>query len=291
MRFLTILGGICLGLPVLAVPNKERTAILVDKSTNRLLVCDHQDGDYRILKTYHATLGRVLGDKEDESDLKTPEGIYTFKAMLQPPHLAKKFGAMAFSMDFPNTYDRLAGRTGNSIMLHATDEPFRLKRNYDSEGCVVVNNEEITEIRSQIRLGLTPILIFPELTERYLHPQGSPRLREFFHSWIADWTHKRVDAYIDRYHTEFVSNGRNKEQWRGYKTLLNAKYRSIEVMPEDLLIYEHSKYSLVSFTQNYRSRLQGGAWGLRSRGTKLLYIAEEEGKPKIIAENFTHLSW
>ena len=35
------------------------------------------------MKTYHATLGQVKGDKESENDLKTPEGIYTFNALLK----------------------------------------------------------------------------------------------------------------------------------------------------------------------------------------------------------------
>ena len=103
------------------------TAILVDKKTKTLMVTEYVDGAYRPIKTFHATLGKVEGDKMDESDLKTPEGIYTFTSLLRPPGLARKFGVMAFYIDFPNTYDKLAGRTGNGIMLHATNEPDRLK--------------------------------------------------------------------------------------------------------------------------------------------------------------------
>src|SRR4051812_34567792 len=73
-----------------------KTAILVDKKTNNLHVCDYVDGRYKILKTYHSTLGQVKGDKEDEDDLKTPEGIYTFDHLRTPPNLQKKFGVMAF---------------------------------------------------------------------------------------------------------------------------------------------------------------------------------------------------
>lgn len=131
------------------------TAILVDKKTNTLSVTQYVDGSYKILKTYHATLGQVKGDKQDEGDLKTPEGIYTFKAQLGGPTLPAKFGHTAFYVDYPNTYDQLAGRTGKDIMLHATNEPDRLNKNYDSLGCVVVRNEEIAEIKPFIKLGLT----------------------------------------------------------------------------------------------------------------------------------------
>ena len=61
------------------------TAILVDKKSNTLHICEYVDGSYKIIKTFHATLGQVTGDKEDENDLKTPEGIYTFKSRMTPP--------------------------------------------------------------------------------------------------------------------------------------------------------------------------------------------------------------
>src|SRR6478735_7200215 len=121
------------------------TALLVDKKTNTLKVAEYVDGRYNVLKTFHATLGKVKGDKEQEGDLKTPEGIYTFKQLLFPPAIKPKFGAMAFYVNYPNTYDELAGRTGFDIRLHATNVPDRLKQDFDSEGCVVVKNEEISE--------------------------------------------------------------------------------------------------------------------------------------------------
>ncbi len=270
---------------------KPRTAILVDKKTNTLHISEYTDGAYKILKTYHATLGQVKGDKEDESDLKTPEGIYTFTHLMTPPHLPKKFGVMAFYMNFPNSFDQLAGRTGNGIMLHATDEPERLKKNYDSQGCVVVKNEEIQEIKPSIRIGLTPILIFSELTEEYLKPGGDTRLTTFFQNWIQNWQGKNIEKYIDSYHSDFSAGGKNKAAWKTYKNHLNSVYSSIEINPENVMYYRHPKYSMVTFTQNYRSKLKSGGWGHRSRGTKILYIAEEEDQLKIIAETFTELMW
>ena len=267
------------------------TAILVDKKTNQLHVTEYVSGKYKVLKTFHATLGQVKGDKENESDLKTPEGIYTFKALLTPPHLQKRFGAMAFYMNFPNAFDQIAGRTGNGIMLHATDEPERLKRNFDSQGCVVVKNEEIQDIKPHVRVGLTPILVFSELTEDYMHPGQDAPLRVFFESWIKSWETKDVDGYIDHYHSDFSAQGKSKSQWKEYKSSLNRKYETIQVNPEDVIYYRHPKYSMVTFTQNYLSRLKSRGVGHRSRGTKILYVAEEQGQQKIIAETYTELMW
>ena len=268
------------------------TAILVDKKTNTLNLCQHLGENYKILKTFHATLGAVKGDKEEEDDLKTPEGIYTFDSLTTPPALQKKFGLMAFHMNFPNTFDRLAGRTGSNIMLHATDEPGRLKQNYDSKGCVVVNNEEISEIKPFIHLGLTPILIFADLKEEFLRPGANAPLRSFFNNWLKNWQQKDIEHYIQSYHSDFTASGKNRSAWHAYKSRLNRTYSSIEIQADNVLIYRHPKYSMITFTQDYRAKLaSNGGWGHRSRGTKILFIAEEEGQPKIIAENFTQLAW
>lgn len=267
------------------------TAILVDKKTNQLHVAQYLDGAYKVIKSYHATLGQVRGDKYSEGDLKTPEGIYTFKNKQTPPSLKPKFGKMAFSLNFPNSFDQIAGNTGSSIMLHATNEPERLKKNYDSEGCVVVNNEEITEISQSIRVGLTPILVFSELTDDYLKPGQTAGLKEFFQSWISTWEGKSIDHYIEHYHSDFSANGMNRDQWKNYKKSLNERYSTIRINPEEVHYYRHPKYSTITFTQNYTSQLKTGGTGHRSRGTKILYVAEEAGAPKIISETYTNLMW
>lgn len=290
---LLILPLLCAATSSVAVAatSKMKTAILVDKKTNTLKVAEYQNGQYQVIKTFHATLGQVKGDKEVEGDLKTPEGIYTFKSQLFPPSIKPKFGVMAFYVNYPNTYDELAGRTGFDIMLHATNEPDRLKQNYDSQGCVVLKNEELKEVAPYVRLGLTPILIFPELNDEFMKPGQDAALKNFFTSWINAWENESIDSYIDHYHSDFSANGKDKKGWKSYKSALNSRYSTIKINPEDVMYYRHPKYSMITFTQNYQSKLKGGGWGHRSRGTKILYVAEEAGKPKIIAETFTNLMW
>ncbi len=270
---------------------KVYSAILVDKATNTIELTDLQGGEYILTKKFHATLGKVKGDKAQEGDQKTPEGIYTFKELLKPPGLPAKFGKMAFYVNYPNDFDRIAGRTGYGIMLHATDTPTRLNENYDSEGCVVCNDSELADIAPHIRLGLTPILIFENLTDEYRKPGKDPSIQSFFESWIKAWEARDIDAYIDHYHSDFVAQKKDRDAWKKYKTALNNRYMDISIGPEDVLYYKHPKYWMITFTQNYRSKLKGGGWGHRSRGTKILYVAEEAGKPKIIAETYTQLMW
>jgi murein L,D-transpeptidase YafK len=285
----------CLASVAQAAPEHQghlHTLILVDKKTNLLHLAHYEpDDSYKILKTYHTTTGKVKGDKEQEGDLKTPEGVYQFNSKILPPKLAGKFGSMAFYMNFPNSYDQIAGCTGNSIMLHGTDTPDRLKADFDSEGCVVLKNEDLQEVQNSIQVGLTPILVFDELTPEYKEGRRSEKLHQFFDSWIKDWESRDIEKYMSHYHTDFASPIKGKtydrEQWKAYKDSLTRKYSAITVNASDPFFFRHPKYTMMMFTQDYVSKLKGGAKGLVSRGTKILYIAEENGEPKIISENFT----
>ncbi len=280
------------GISVSAFAGRPPTLILVDKKTNLLHVAEYQkDDSLKTLATFHTTMGKVKGDKAEEGDLKTPEGVYQIQGRRLPPALAAKFGVMAFTVNYPNAYDHIAGATGTGIMLHGTNAPDRMKKDFDSEGCVVLENSDLLKVEPYIRLGLTPILIFEELTPEYATGQRSEKLHAFFNSWIKAWEARDIDSYMNHYHTDFASMGRNRAQWRDYKNVLNKKYRKITVGASAPYFFRHPKYTMLIFTQDYQSELQGGGKGLVSRGTKILYFAEESGMPKIVSESFTELMW
>ena len=296
-----LLNGFFHSVPVWATTRSSHqghlhTLILVDKKTNLLHLAHYEPNDsYKILKTYHATTVKVKGDKEEEGDLKTPEGVYQFTNKLFPPRLAAKFGKMAFYVNYPNAYDEIAGCTGNSIMLHGTDAPERLKKDFDSEGCVVVQNEDLVDLQKAIQLRLTPVMIFDDLQPQYKNGGRDEKLHRFFDSWIKDWESRDVEKYMSHYHTDFASPIKGKmfdrSMWKAYKTILTKKYSKIEVNSSDPYFFRHPKYTMMMFTQDYISTLKNGRKGLVSRGTKILYIAEEKGEPKIVSENYSEMLW
>lgn len=277
-----------------AFSKNPATGIFVDKAKNELHVANYVNDEFQVVKTYHTTLGKIKGDKETEGDQKTPEGIYRITSCTKPPQLQAKFGVMGFNLDYPNAFDQLAGSTGSHIMLHATNTPERLKLAYDSEGCVVVENKEIEEISKFVRIGLTPVLIYAEFKTEYLKPLEAPgavTLKTFFETWVKNWEEKNLEGYMNHYHSGFSAQGKDFAGWKAYKGSLNKQYKSIQVGPEEVKYYRHPKYSMITFTQNYRSALNKGGVGHKSRGTKILFIAEEDGHPKIISETYTTVMW
>lgn len=284
--------GLSLSLCGAAWAKDPFAVILVDKKTNRIHLGQYNGGKIDVLKTYHATLGKIQGDKVQTDDKKTPEGVYFVTAKRTPPQLQKKFGAMAFPVDYPNVMDRQEKKTGFGIMLHSTDDPARLTRDYDSDGCVVVDNHEIEEISHDIRLGLTPVVIYPELKNEYLTETHEPGLKEFFSKWVAAWQGKDIDNYIAAYDSTFQSKGMGVRAYKDYKRSLNQKYDRIVVKIENPRFFYHPKYDVVYFTQKYESFSKSGAKAFVSNGTKVLYIRHNPSQPSgysIMAEDFNHV--
>lgn len=286
-----LLAGLAMG--ILTTSGNARahdpfTVVLVDKGKNQLHLGKYNGDAIEIAKSFHVTLGKVRGDKVAEKDLKTPEGVYFFTNKLTPPSLKKKFGVMAFMLNYPNPIDQAAGKTGYDIMLHSTDDPPRLKRDLDSEGCVVIDNPEITEVSQHIRVGLTPIIVYPEMKPEYLKSGFRPELHNAFEKWMKAWEGKDIDGYIGSYSSTFKYNGMNLKRYREYKLALNKKYDTIDVGAKNVRYFYHPKYDVVTFTQNYVSTIKGRQ-AFKSAGTKVLYFVKEGESYKIANESYSNL--
>jgi murein L,D-transpeptidase YafK len=122
--------------------------ILVEKSGRRLSV--FQGG--KTLKTYRIALGRnPIGPKEEEGDLKTPEGLYRIDG--RNPQSRFHLG---LHISYPSAEDtaRAAARgvsAGCDIMIHGLPNEgawvgaFRRRTDWTA-GCIGLTNEEIEEL-------------------------------------------------------------------------------------------------------------------------------------------------
>ena len=136
--------------------------IVVEKSARKLSV--FRNG--RVLKTYAVSLGaNPVGHKQEEGDMKTPEGVYTidYRNPQSDFHLA-------LHVSYPSVEDsaRAAERglsAGCDIMVHGLPNGEGLMadayRNKDwTAGCIAVTDEEIEELW-RITPDGTPIEIRP----------------------------------------------------------------------------------------------------------------------------------
>jgi murein L,D-transpeptidase YafK len=136
--------------------------IVVEKSARKLSIFR---GDTK-LKTYRIALGRCpLGAKEQEGDMKTPEGVYQID--YRNPHSDYH---LALHVSYPSEEDT-AGATergvpaGFDIMIHGLPNgcgwigAFHRRKDWTA-GCMALTDEEIEELWRVTSDG-TPIEIRP----------------------------------------------------------------------------------------------------------------------------------
>jgi murein L,D-transpeptidase YafK len=265
------------------VPGVNELVVVVDKKTFQTHLANYNDGRLEPVKTYRTTMGQKVGDKMWEGDLKTPEGIYDFTSFHQTPHLKAKFGPRAIYVGYPNSMDRVGAKTGFDILIHGTDEPARLEKQYDSEGCVVLDNDNVKTIYDAVKLRETKVII----TKDFAALENTPRLpkaKAFFERWLTAWSTKDNGTYIESYADEFRMDGMNRMAFARYKDSLNKKYGTINVKATDVRYYFHEKYDLITYTQHYSSTMPNGQPAFSGVTKKNLWLQERNGEYRIVME-------
>jgi murein L,D-transpeptidase YafK len=136
--------------------------VVVVKSQRRLDLV--RDG--RVMRSYPISLGgQPVGPKQEEGDLRTPEGDY----VLDWRNPASDF-YMSIHISYPNPSDmrraRIAGRNpGSMIMIHGlpNDSPPTRTDYLDedwTDGCIAVSNQAMIDIWLSVEDD-TPITILP----------------------------------------------------------------------------------------------------------------------------------
>ncbi|MBS1272079.1 MAG: hypothetical protein MAGBODY4_01217 [Candidatus Marinimicrobia bacterium] len=173
--------------------------LLVNKADQELYILkSRRPGDLEVLKKYRVTTGRVDGNKEVEGDLKTPEGIYRIVKLLPGENLVPKYGPMVFVLNYPNFVDRKLGRTGGGIWIHGRDEEIR---DYLTEGCVSMNNRNLRNLESRIRINSTQVIIDEtlDLLSESEYEQSANQWNTQLNTWANAWERGDLDTYFGYY--------------------------------------------------------------------------------------------
>lgn len=142
------------------------TAIVVEKRTQTVRLYGRVANGVGLLKTYPCTTGQAEGAKQERGDLKTPDGVYFFSDLLAGERLPNLYGVLALPLSYPNAWDRRAGRSGHGIWFHGSDRltsPFTPR---DTQGCVLMRNEDLLELAGLVQPLITPVLIAEEVPDR-----------------------------------------------------------------------------------------------------------------------------
>lgn len=266
-----------------------KSVLLVDKSQNRLYVYENAGKNIppRLVYDCYIVLGKKNGNKVHMGDLRTPEGVYFITYHIPGDRLPPKYGDGAFPLNYPNELDRKLQKTGEGIWLHGTDEEFYSRPPLDSEGCIVLTNDDLDFLSRYLQPGNTPVIIGQELS--WLTPEQwlaqSRALQKSVDSWCLDWESGDVERYLNHYARDFWTKEYDLERWKQRKRVIarGKEYQKVSISDLSMYAYPVSNDGgkpmvVANFNQKYHSNNFNGS------ARKRLYLVQEDQQWRVLYE-------
>jgi murein L,D-transpeptidase YafK len=274
---------------LLQMPPEHRHALVVDTSKSTLYVFENKDGEARYVSDYYVTIGKQGMDKYREGDNKTPLGVYHVTGSLSREQLnasfgkqAGEYGVGALPINYPNEWDRRAGRSGHSIWLHGVPFDTYSRPPRASNGCVALTNEDFMTLSRSVQVGVTPVIIANGI--EWSNPEEMRALRadlsQAFEQWRSDWESLNTANYLRHYSSQFAAGTQNYQAWAEYKREVNSAKTWIKVKVDNVSMFFYpgaGELAVMTFEQNYTSSNLSGQtrrrqyWKKEAGGWKILY--------------------
>jgi len=261
---------------------QQRYALVVDTSRSTLYVYENVNGEPSYITDFYVTIGKLGTEKVAEGDQRTPIGVYFIKAELPKDKLADLYGSGAYTLSYPNEWDRKNKRTGSGIWLHGTPSDTYSRPPRASNGCVVLANEDLNKLAPYLKSGVTPVIISNQMSwssEQDLN--GRADLLESVEQWRKDWSSLDTDAYLKHYAPTFSNGSMDYAAWAKQKQLVNSAKSWIKVGLSNVSLFaypEQPDMVVVNFDQDYSSN------NLSNRMKKRQYWMKQNNFWKIIYE-------
>lgn len=236
----------------------ESYVLVVDLKASRLYVYENTGELPRLVDNFYVTIGKNGIGKQQEGDQKTPVGVYFVTGFIAPDELPDLYGAGAFPIDYPNPWDQRKQRTGYGIWLHGTPSNTFSRPPRDSDGCVILTNQDFQRLDRYIHSGSTPVVLANSI--EWLLPAELQQRRQQFgrllEQWRKDWESRDARAYLQHYSEDYYGLGMDYATWFEHKSRVNPSKRYIDVDLSDTSMYLYpgeTDLLVVTFTQDYDS--------------------------------------
>jgi murein L,D-transpeptidase YafK len=241
-----------------------KRSVAVDKKAQSFFLLSRQS-PVRVAEFLPCATGQLLGDKNKEGDLRTPEGVYFITRRKTGGLNYELYGDLAFPLNFPNPADVVRRKTGHGIWIHGRGHAIIP---YETQGCVAVNTPDLHRLDNELTLG-TPVIIADELRLEGDAARLKNEAREVVEAtqgWAKAWQ-DRTDAFFGFHDAEkfAISEGQSFAAFRGQKERLFKSLPWIQVTLSDIRALPGPDYWVTYFVQVYRSPT------LISQGIKRLY--------------------
>lgn len=236
---------------------QQKYALVVDTSRSTMYVYENVNGEPRYVTDFYVTIGKLGTEKVSSGDQRTPIGVYFIRASLPKKQLSDIYGSGAFPLSYPNEWDKRNGRTGSGIWLHGTPSNTYSRPPRASNGCVVLNNDDLNKLAPYLQVGITPVIITNKIA--WDSKQDDADRASLLHEielWRRDWASLDTNAYLQHYSRNFSSEDANFESWARQKKSVNAGKSWIKVKLGELSLFtypDQPNMVVVDFDQDYSS--------------------------------------
>lgn len=231
---------------------KPAYAIVVEKSSQQLILYAY-DGEYSEVLRYKCSTGKSQGPKMQAGDSKTPEGIYFFIEEHKKESLSPIYGTRAFPTDYPNNLDQLEGKTGSAIWMHGTNKPLK---DFDSNGCIVLENADIDNLANYIVLNQTPIIIVEKIN--YLDIEDIKKEKQDILNWLASRNQAiqsgTYHQYLHFYSPDYLPDMSWWRDWTVVRKQHRKSNRLLEIDLKNIQILKFDQTMVIVFDQYLKQR-------------------------------------
>lgn len=166
---------------------EQQHVIVANLAKNRLFVYENKAGQLSLLANYYISMGTAGSGKRLEGDRKTPVGVYHIVDWVPGQKLADMYGFGALPLNYPNIWDKSLGRTGYGIWLHGTPSDTFSRPPQSSQGCVVLNNQEMSSLVADFDVGMgTPVLLIDQPNINLANADDQVDVLAEIYAWLQE---------------------------------------------------------------------------------------------------------
>ncbi len=246
--------------PLIQLSDLQDYVLVVDQSRHRMFLYKNQDGIPVYVDDFYVTIGKEGTGKTFEGDQKTPLGVYFVTRFIESDDLPDLYGDGAFPINYPNIWDKRNGRTGTGIWLHGTPSAVFSRPPQDSDGCVIISNDDLKTLAPYVAVGQTTPLIIANEIKWETKTEWKKRQKSFYsylEQWRKDWESRDVELYLSHYSKDYEGLGKNYESWARHKRRVNLSKSFIKVNLDNTSIFVYpngtAPIMVITFMQNYYS--------------------------------------
>lgn len=269
---------------LIELPNREH-AVIVEKKSQTLFLYEFSQEGVRLNFQATCSTGEIQGVKQESGDKKTPEGIYFLNDEYEDRYLSPIYGKKAFPTDYPNLMDQRTGKNGSAIWIHGTNKPLKPM---DSNGCVVLENNDILRLADHVSLNTTPVIMVESLTktDEAILIKKKKAIRSMVNSWLSALETGTYHDYLAFFSPDYLPDITWWQQWHDIKGRLEKKRKEnrgegIKIAIDNVGIYFHDQTYLVLFDMIFNYGGENMFLGKRK-----LFLSFVKSEYKIVGDVF-----